>query len=60
MESIRAVAEAQQETVALAQILQSQRQSHQHTIQDLTDKAKLELKEAQERFAKVIFSFFIT
>ena len=55
VESVRAVAEAQQETVALAQLLQSQRQTHHDTIQDLTEKAKQELKEAQERFAKVVF-----
>ena len=44
---------AQQETVALAQLLKSQKQVHNTEIQELTDKAKKELQDAQKKFEEV-------
>lgn len=53
VESARAVAEAQQETVALAQLLQSQARSHDHSVRELTNRTNDKLKQAQDKLDKV-------
>ena len=53
VESTRAVSLAQQETVALAQILKSQTKSHQDQVQSVTDKAKQDTENAQRELQKV-------
>ena len=57
VESARAVAIAQQETVSLAQLLKSQQVTHEHKVKDLTDKTKEDLKEVQEKYEKVKKTF---
>ena len=49
VESARAVAEAQQETVALAQLLHSQQQSHSNTIKELNNNTQ----ETERKLEKV-------
>lgn len=53
VESTKAVAEAQQETVTLAQILKTQKQTHTADIDSITSKAKRDSELAQREFQKV-------
>ena len=53
VESTRAVSLAQQETVALAALLKSQKQIHQSDIHGVTNKAKKESEQVQREFMKV-------
>lgn len=53
VETTKAVAEAKQETVTLAQLLKTQRQTHTADVDTITSKAKKESEIAQREFQKV-------
>ena len=53
VESVRSVSLAQQETVALAQLLKSQQQTHQQEVHTLTEKTERDIREAREKLEKV-------
>ena len=53
VESTRAISLAQQETVALAQLLQSQKQVHQNEVHSVASKAKNNAEQSRKDFERV-------
>ena len=53
VESTHAVSQAQQETVALAQLLKSQKHAHQNEVQTASSRAKRESEQTQKELQKV-------